>query len=163
MSEFSRLRPILGNHFQWHGARLTFLAQFLVAVIRVRSVNLSQLSTAFVGKALQASNYKRLQRFFREFRIDYVEFARSIAAWIGVKEDWVLTLDRTQWEIGSQMHNILMQGKCLQRSRNSSFMDFTTKSFKQLCLSTQSIATSLPTYFSHSSDRLFDRRPRIYW
>lgn len=110
MSEFSRLRPILGNHFQWHGARLTFLAQFLVAVIRVRSVNLSQLSTAFVGKALQASNYKRLQRFFREFRIDYVEFARSIAAWIGVKEDWVLTLDRTQWEFGSQMHNILMLG-----------------------------------------------------
>ena len=82
MSEFNRLRLILGKHFQWHGARLTLLAQFLVAVIRVRSVNLSQLSTAFVGKTLVASNYKRLQRFFREFRIDYVEFARSITTWI---------------------------------------------------------------------------------
>ncbi len=57
-----------------------------------------------------ASNYKRLQRFFREFRIDYVEFTRSIAVWLGIKEDWVLTLDRTQWEFGSQMHNILMLG-----------------------------------------------------
>ncbi|MGI2906610.1 IS4 family transposase [Tolypothrix sp. VBCCA 56010] len=108
MSEFSRLRPILGKHFQWHGARLTFLAQFLVSVIRVRSVNLSELSTAFVGKTLQASNYKRLQRFFREFRLDYAEFAYSIAAWVGIKEDWVLVLDRTQWEFGNQMHNVLM-------------------------------------------------------
>ncbi|NRB08486.1 MAG: hypothetical protein HRU34_15920 [Richelia sp.] len=56
MSEFNRLPLILGKHFQWHGARLTLLAQFLVAVIRVRSVNLSQLSTAFVGKTLLASN-----------------------------------------------------------------------------------------------------------
>jgi Transposase DDE domain len=108
MSEFNRLRPILGKHFDWHGARLTFLAQFLVAVIRVRSVNLQQLSTAFVGKALVASNYKRLQRFFREFRINYVEFARSITAWLHLEEDWVLTLDRTQWEYGCQMHNVLM-------------------------------------------------------
>ena len=84
------------------------MAQFLVAVIRVRSVNLSQLSTAFVGKTLVASNYKRLQRFFREFRIDYVEFARSITTWIGVEKDWVVILDRTQCEFGNQMHNVLM-------------------------------------------------------
>ena len=82
MSEFNRLPLILGKHFQWHGARLTLLAQFLVAVIRVLSVNLSQLSTAFVGKTLVASNYERLQRFFREFRIDYVEFAPSITTWV---------------------------------------------------------------------------------
>ena len=85
------------------------MAQFLVAVIRVRSVNLSQLSTAFVGKTLVASNYKRLQRFFREFRIDYVEFARSITTWIAaVEKDWVVILDRTQCEFGNQMHNVLM-------------------------------------------------------
>ena len=108
MSDFNRLRLIIGKHFQWHGARLTLLAQFLVAVIRVRSVNLSQLSTAFVGKTLVASNYKRLQRFFREFRIDYVEFARSITTWIGVEKDWVVILDRTQCEFGNQMHNVLM-------------------------------------------------------
>ena len=108
MSEFNRLPLILGKHFQWHGARLTLLAQFLVAVIRVRSVNLSQLSTAFVGKTLLASNYKRLQRVFREFRIDYVEFAPSITTWIGVEKDWVVILDRTQCEFGNQMHKVLM-------------------------------------------------------
>ena len=82
MSEFNRLRLILGKHFQWHDALLTLLAQFLVAVITVGSVNLSQLSTAFVGKILVVSNYKRLQSFFREFRIDYVEFAPSITTWV---------------------------------------------------------------------------------
>ncbi|NRB06941.1 MAG: hypothetical protein HRU34_06400 [Richelia sp.] len=54
MSEFNRLRLIIGKHFQWHGARLTLLAQFLVAMIRVGSVNVYQLSTAFVGKTLVA-------------------------------------------------------------------------------------------------------------
>ncbi|NRB08258.1 MAG: hypothetical protein HRU34_14485 [Richelia sp.] len=56
MSEFNRLRLIIGKHFQWHGAVLTLLAQFLIAVMRVRSVNLSQLSTAFVGKTIVPSN-----------------------------------------------------------------------------------------------------------
>ena len=56
MSDFNRLRLIIGKHFQWHGARLTLLAQFLVAVITVGSVNLSQLSTAFVGKTIVPSN-----------------------------------------------------------------------------------------------------------
>ena len=84
------------------------MAQFLVAVIRVRSVNLYQLSTPFVGNILVGSNYKRLQRFFWEFRIDYLEFARSITTWIGVEKDWVVILDRTQCEFGNQMHNVLM-------------------------------------------------------
>ena len=49
-----------------------------------------------------------LQRFFREFRIDYVEFARSITTWIGVEKDWVVILDRAQCEFRYQMHKVLM-------------------------------------------------------
>ncbi|CDN15889.1 hypothetical protein RintRC_3493 [Richelia intracellularis] len=61
-----------------------------------------------MGKTLVASNYKRLQRLFREFRIDYVEFVRSITTWIAVEKDWVVILDRTQCEFGNQMHKVLM-------------------------------------------------------
>lgn len=110
MSQLTQLRQALHTHFDWHGARLMFLAQFLIALLRVRSVNLTELSTAFVGTAQQDSNYKRLQRFLREYRLDYRAFAHSIAAWLKLDGVWTLTLDRTTWEFGRVIHNVLMLG-----------------------------------------------------
>lgn len=108
MSQLTQLRQVLHTHFDWHDARLMFLSQFLLALLRVRSVNLSELATAFVGSAQSASHYKRLQRFLREYRLDYRAFAHSIVSWLKLEGGWVLTLDRTSWEFGSQMHNILV-------------------------------------------------------
>ena len=48
-----------------------FLALFLIALLRVKTVNLVEIATGFAGKAKTESNYKRLQRFFREFELDY--------------------------------------------------------------------------------------------
>ena len=50
---------------------MMFLALFLVALFRVKSVNFSELATGFMGSAKMDSNYKRLQRFFSEFELDY--------------------------------------------------------------------------------------------
>lgn len=110
MSQLTQLRQVLHTHLDWHGARLIFLAQFLIALLRVRSVNLAELATGFVETTQSSSNYKRLQRFLRDYRLDYRAFAHSIAAWLKLDEAWTLTLDRTMWEFGSQMHNVLMLG-----------------------------------------------------
>ena len=53
-------RPVLAEHLPWHGARLNFLAQFLLALLKVRSVSLAELATGFGGKAKVDSHYKRL-------------------------------------------------------------------------------------------------------
>ena len=37
------LKPILG----WHGARLSFLALFLIALLRVKTINLTEVATGF--------------------------------------------------------------------------------------------------------------------
>ena len=39
MQELTQIRRYLHSHLDWHGARLDFLAQFLVALFRVRTVN----------------------------------------------------------------------------------------------------------------------------
>ena len=38
------LKSVLAEHLPWHGARLSFLAHFLLALIKVRSVNLAELA-----------------------------------------------------------------------------------------------------------------------
>jgi len=105
------LREVLGEHLPWHGARLNFLAQFLLALFQVRSVNLAEIATAFGGKAQIASHYKRLQRFFRGFKIDYEPLARLLVRLFGLGEGpWYLTLDRTNWKLGKAEINFLVLG-----------------------------------------------------
>jgi Transposase DDE domain len=83
-----------------------FLALFLIALFRVKTVNFSELSTAFIS----ASNYKRLQRFFKDFELEYCTLAKLVVNLMGIPQPWVLSLDRTNWEFGGTVHNILMLG-----------------------------------------------------
>jgi hypothetical protein len=62
-SQYSELKQVLQTHLNWHGARISFLALFLLALLKVKTANLSELCLGFGGRALTASSYKRLQRF----------------------------------------------------------------------------------------------------
>ncbi|NJM58658.1 MAG: IS4 family transposase [Synechococcales cyanobacterium RU_4_20] len=110
MSDYSELRKTLQAHLPWHKARVSFLALFLLALIKVKTVNLSELALGFGGFALSESNYKRLQRFFRGFDIDYHEIAQVVVNWMQIPQPWVLSVDRTTWEFGSRCYNILTVG-----------------------------------------------------
>lgn len=95
------LKAALAEHLPWHGARIAFLAQFLLALLKVRSVNLAELATGFGGKAKVDSHYKRLQRFFRGFDLDYDDLARLLVRLVPVGDGpWRLTMDRTNWQFG---------------------------------------------------------------
>jgi hypothetical protein len=52
MYQITQLRRVLQPHLGWHGAWLTFVALFLIALFRVKTVNLAELATAFCGKTL---------------------------------------------------------------------------------------------------------------
>jgi len=114
MNNINLIRKTLKPHLKWHGARLSFLALFLIALFRVKTVNLSELSTGFMGKAKAESNYKRLQRFLREFEIDYYTLAKLVIEMMSIPEPWVLSVDRTQWQFGSKVFNILTLGVVYQ-------------------------------------------------
>lgn len=98
MNQVTLLRDKLRPHLAWHGARLSFLAAFLMALLRVKTVNFGELATGFSGKAQTDSHYKRLQRFFRHYEMDYAEIARTVVALMAIPEPWVLSIDRTEWQ-----------------------------------------------------------------
>jgi hypothetical protein len=96
MSQVTQLQNALRPHLSWHGARLSFLAAFLIALLRVKIINFTELATAFSGKAQTDSHYKHLQRFFRPFEMDYGEVAQTIVALMDIPEPWVHSADRTE-------------------------------------------------------------------
>ena len=105
------LKAALSEHLPWHGARIAFLAQFLLALLKVRSVNLAELATGFGGKAKVDSHYKRLQRFFRSFDLGYDDLARLLVRLVPVGDGpWRLTMDRTNWQFGKVDINFLVLG-----------------------------------------------------
>lgn len=110
MTQVTLLREALRPYLQWHGARLAFLGAFLIALFQVKTVNLSEIATAFAGTAQPDSHYKRLHRFFREFELDYSTVARTVVGLMQIPTPWVLSLDRTQWQFGQRSLNILVLG-----------------------------------------------------
>ena len=97
MNQINLLRQALKPHLQWHGARLSFFALFLIALLRVKTVNLAELAAGFRSQAQVESSYKRLQRFFRNFDLDYAVIARTIVSMMDIPQPWVLSTDRTEW------------------------------------------------------------------
>jgi hypothetical protein len=98
MDQVTLLRDALRPHLAWHGARLSFVAAFLIALLRVKTVNFAELATGFSGKAQTDSHYKRLQRFFRSYELNYTEIAQTVVALIDIPEPLTLSLDRTEWQ-----------------------------------------------------------------
>ena len=96
MNQINLLKETLKPHLGWHGARLNFLALFLIALLRVKTINLTELATGFRNNAKTDSNYKRLQRFFRKFDLDYTVIAKVVVALMNIPQPWVLSLDRTE-------------------------------------------------------------------
>ena len=110
MDNVNLLRNTLKPHLKWHGARPSFLALFLIALFRVKTVNLVDLSIGFKSKAKKESSYKRLQRFLKEFDLDYYTMAKLVIGMMEIPEPWVLSLDRTEWQFGRKVFNILTLG-----------------------------------------------------
>jgi Transposase DDE domain len=108
MTEITRIQHTLHQYFGWHGARLKFLTLFLVALFRVRTVNFSDLSLAMPGQAQASSRYKRLQRFFSGFELDYYAWTQGMMSFMEIPQPWTLAIDRTNWKFGKIDHNILM-------------------------------------------------------
>jgi len=109
MPHILQLKGVLGEHLEWHGARLSFLAMFLIALLKVKTVNLTEIATALNPLVKIDSNYRRLQRFFADFEIDYDVIARVIVSLLPKPpEGYTLTLDRTNWQLGQFSINLLV-------------------------------------------------------
>jgi len=105
------LKEELSRHFKGHGQRLTMMSKFVLAVLQMCTVNFAQLALALNTAVKVESNFKRLQRFVKEYRFcqrSYVQFAWAL---FGTQGQWIaLSMDRTNWKFGHTNINILIIG-----------------------------------------------------
>jgi hypothetical protein len=94
---------------------ISFIANFICAVIAVRSVNWVEIAQAMEGKALPESKYKQIQRYFRCLSIpesQWVDFVLSCFP----RAQYRLSLDRTNWQIGQKKVNFLVLAVVLEHT-----------------------------------------------
>jgi hypothetical protein len=104
---------VLNDHLQWNKARVSLLANMVIALLKVRTVSLPDIASALPGKAKTESKYKQLQRFFRIFEMSMSSVSIMVAAIIpNSNECWTLSIDRTNWKLGKANINILCVGIC---------------------------------------------------
>lgn len=106
----NELRARLQIHFNWNYYRVKFLTQFITSLILSSTVNLARLSLHYNTDIKHKSNYRSIQRFFKIFAIDYVEYMYFVLKQIPKKEKFYLVMDRTNWKFGQSPINILMLG-----------------------------------------------------
>lgn len=91
------INTTLTEILQWNYSRIEFLILFMNALLKVRTVNLSEIAEGFDNNVLKDSNYRRIQRFFTEFCFDKVTFARLLISFVP-KEKLTIIIDRTNWK-----------------------------------------------------------------
>lgn len=105
------LQASLKDHLGWGKPRIVCFVSMLLALLRIRHMNLSRLAVAMCGETKPDSRYRRLQRFFCEVHFDYDALARLIINLFGFGQDsFYLTLDRTNWKWGQKNLNLLTLG-----------------------------------------------------
>ncbi len=71
MKEVKRLKAALREHLPMNAARFHCLISIIIAVLKVRTVNLVEIADGLPGKSKKESKYKRIQRLFQSFSFDY--------------------------------------------------------------------------------------------
>lgn len=108
MADIRGLERTLGENVTWNKARINFMAKFVIALIQVKTVSLTQLSEVLSGSAKADSQYKRCQRFLRHFELPFADIAALIIKLLRIKPPFVIAVDRTDWYVGETPLNILM-------------------------------------------------------
>ena len=105
----SELSKRLKEHLPWNKCRIDCFAKMIIALLTVKTVNLTEWATVFLTKANADSAYIRIKRFFRYFNLDGDILAKLIFMLFGFANGrWYLTLDRTNWEFGKFKINFLV-------------------------------------------------------
>jgi hypothetical protein len=97
MHQSKELQKKIQAYLPLHGARLSFIAKFVMAVIVVRGVTVSTIASVLNPKVLPESNEKRVKRFFNQVELEGKSLETLILALLPAQEKLVLTLDRTKY------------------------------------------------------------------
>jgi hypothetical protein len=103
------LTGVLANRFGLWPARAETLAWLVRLTAEKGSVCMHGLAASVATDAKLASVRPRIRRFFERVTLDEAAEARLLADQLGLcgKRGWDLQMDRTNWDFGGVMHNVL--------------------------------------------------------
>jgi Transposase DDE domain len=90
-------------------AIVKLVTEFILALIHLRDVNLTQIALTICGESQVSSGYRRLQRFFVKAEICSKCLAKLLVSLAKLEDKkWMLIIDRTNWKFGQLHINILV-------------------------------------------------------
>lgn len=105
----SQLAQSVKNHLNWSKWRADCFSQLLIGLLTVCTVNLKVIALCFSGTANADSHYRRIQRFFSEFQIDFDLISRWLfQLFFNSNKKIYLIIDRTNWFWGKTKINVFM-------------------------------------------------------
>ncbi len=108
MQQINELTTVLNLYFQWNKARMDCFVGMLIGLLKLKTINLTELAMGFPSTVKLESRYRRIQRFISDYPINFDGVARFIMMWFGFLEsDYYLVIDRTNWQWGKKNINIL--------------------------------------------------------
>jgi len=106
-----KLLSTINKRLVWNKARLKCTVSLIRSFIKNRTVNLVIASTCMTNRTKQTSEYRKAQRFFKDFKMPLLEIGTFILSSLSKpKKGWTLAMDRTNWKFGKSHINILTVG-----------------------------------------------------
>ena len=78
MSYVTRLTNVLDEHLGWHRARLKFMARFILSALQLTTSNLRRIAVVLKAEVAEASNYRRIRRFLKDYSVDYTAVSQLL-------------------------------------------------------------------------------------
>lgn len=105
------LKEELSNHFSGQSQRLNMLAKLIIGMLKLSTISYSKLCLVINPTVKKDSNFKRIQRFVKEYHFCQKSYIQLVWKLFVSKNQWVaLSVDRTNWKFGKKNINILLIG-----------------------------------------------------
>ena len=88
--------------------RLDFINNACHAMILARSVQYCEIADKMTGAATEQSKHRQIQRFMGDYDLDYEWVLCFLLLLLPKRGKVSLSMDRAEWEFGSQNHNVLV-------------------------------------------------------
>jgi len=88
-------------------ARIFVIVGLIISISKLRAVNLKKIATVLNPRETKEVNYRRIGRFFNEFKFDKNIIAELLSSFLP-EGKFILSMDRTNWKFGKVHINILM-------------------------------------------------------
>ena len=105
------LKEELSKLFEGQSQRLLMLSKLIIAILKLGTISYSKLCLAINPSVKKDSNFKRIQRFMKEFNFSRKSYINFVWQLFADSENWIaLSIDRTNWKFGKCNINILLIG-----------------------------------------------------